>query len=45
VERAYDLGANTYFVKPSTFDQLLTLVRTLHDYWELGMKPKRNRAA
>jgi len=31
--RAYDLGANFYLVKPGTFSALVDLVRSLHKYW------------
>lgn len=33
VNRAYDLGANSYLVKPLGFDALLDLVRSLNVYW------------
>lgn len=33
VNRAYDLGANSYLVKPVAFDGLLEMVRTLNQYW------------
>ncbi len=33
VGRAYDLGANSYLVKPVTFDALVALIRTLGLYW------------
>lgn len=33
VNRAYDLGANSYLVKPVTFDALVEMVRTLNLYW------------
>ena len=33
VNRAYDLGANSYLVKPLGFDALLDLVRSLNEYW------------
>lgn len=33
VARAYDLGANSYLVKPVTFDALIEMVRTLGLYW------------
>jgi CheY-like chemotaxis protein len=33
VARAYALGANSFFVKPSTFDDLTKLTKTIHDYW------------
>jgi len=31
--RCYDLGANTYIVKPTTFDELLFIVEQIHSYW------------
>jgi CheY-like chemotaxis protein len=31
--QAYELGANSYLVKPVSFDQLKEMVRTLHRYW------------
>ena len=40
VQRAYLLGANTYFIKPGSFDTLVRLVSTLHEYWELSTKPR-----
>src|SRR3712207_4503791 len=33
VNRAYDLGANSYLLKPVEFDSLLELVKTLGLYW------------
>lgn len=33
VNRAYDLGANSYLTKPVDFDSLLELVKTLQLYW------------
>jgi CheY-like chemotaxis protein len=33
VRRAYDLGANSYLVKPVGFEELLQLVETLGLYW------------
>jgi CheY-like chemotaxis protein len=36
VNRAYDLGANSFLVKPVGFTELLEMVRTLGLYW-LGM--------
>lgn len=33
VNRAYDLGANSYLVKPVTFDSLVQMVKTLNLYW------------
>ena len=42
VRGAYNLGANTYFVKPSSFDVLARLIQTVHEYWELSTKPRRD---
>lgn len=40
VNRAYDLGANSYLVKPVGFDSLLELVKSLEVYWLiLNQKP------
>jgi CheY-like chemotaxis protein len=33
LNRAYDLGANSYLVKPVGFDMLVDLVKLLHQYW------------
>ncbi len=33
VNRAYEMGANTYLVKPVKFEGLVEMVRTLHLYW------------
>jgi CheY-like chemotaxis protein len=35
INRAFDLGANSYLVKPVGFDGLMDLVRTLNLYWLL----------
>jgi CheY-like chemotaxis protein len=40
VGRAYNLGANTYMVKPANFDTLGQMIRLIRDYWEMGVKPK-----
>ena len=33
IDRVYDIGANSYLVKPVHFDDLLQLARTLQLYW------------
>jgi len=33
LERAYDLGANSYLVKPTRPDSLLRMVEQIHAYW------------
>jgi CheY-like chemotaxis protein len=40
IDRAYDAGANSYLVKPVSFDNLITMVKTLGLYWlVLNEKP------
>lgn len=39
VQRAYELGANSYLVKPGAPDDLLVLVRTLGLYWLVLNEP------
>ena len=33
IKRAYDMGANSYLVKPVGFDALVEVVKTIHSYW------------
>jgi CheY-like chemotaxis protein len=33
VQRAYDLGANSFIVKETEFDNMVTLSKILKDYW------------
>jgi CheY-like chemotaxis protein len=33
VRKAYDLGANSYLVKPVGFDMLVELAKLIHQYW------------
>src|SRR3954465_10105828 len=40
ITKAYELGANTYQIKPTTFDELTALVKSAHEYWTLSVKPK-----
>ena len=39
VIKAYALGANSYLVKPSNFEDLQQMVKTAHEYWTLCTKP------
>ena len=40
INLAYDLGANSYLVKPVAFDALLEMVKTLGLYWlMLNVRP------
>lgn len=34
ITRCYELGANTYIIKPTTFDELLFIVEQIHSYWQ-----------
>jgi CheY-like chemotaxis protein len=33
VNQAYDLGANSYLIKPPNLDSLIELVKTIDSYW------------
>lgn len=33
IYRTYDLGANSYIAKPVTFDMLITIMKSLGQYW------------
>jgi CheY-like chemotaxis protein len=39
VDRAYDLGANAYLVKPVDFEELLRMVKSLHLFWLMLNEP------
>jgi DNA-binding response OmpR family regulator len=39
VDRAYDLGANAYLVKPVDFQELLRMVTSLHLFWLMLNEP------
>ncbi|MGZ8920414.1 MAG: response regulator, partial [Limisphaerales bacterium] len=42
INRAYELGANSYLVKPVGFDALLETVKQIHLYWAtLNQSPRR----
>jgi CheY-like chemotaxis protein len=43
IEKAYDLGAHTYMVKPSSFEELVTMAKRAHEYWAVSVKPKAQR--
>src|SRR5215469_46484 len=40
IQKAYELGANTYMIKPSSFAELARMVQLAHDYWSVSVKPK-----
>jgi CheY-like chemotaxis protein len=33
IKRCYELGANTYIVKPSSFDSLVRVLQGIRNYW------------
>jgi CheY-like chemotaxis protein len=40
INRAYELGANTYLVKPADFESLVAMTKTLNLFWlDLAEKP------
>jgi CheY-like chemotaxis protein len=46
LDRAYDLGANSYLCKPVEFEDLMQLVKALKTYWLItNEKPDLNRTA
>lgn len=46
INRAYDLGINSYLVKPVAFDNLMQIVKTLGLYWmALNENPNLAQAA
>jgi DNA-binding response OmpR family regulator len=45
INHAYDLGANSYLVKPVAYDSLFDLIRSLNLYWlVLNQKPDTGAA-
>ena len=42
VERAFDLGANSFLVKPGTLEELTTMIQRLHDWLEINHFPPLN---
>lgn len=43
IEQAYELGANTYMVKPADFDGLLEMVKLIREYWRVSTKPQKEK--
>jgi CheY-like chemotaxis protein len=39
IKEAYNLGANSVFNKPTSFQDLERTVRLMYEYWELCLKP------
>lgn len=40
VQRAYSLGASSYFTKPTSFNEFRDMVKIVYDYWSLARRPK-----
>jgi DNA-binding NarL/FixJ family response regulator len=41
INKAYDLGANSYIIKPVNFSRLIEMVKSLGNYWfVLNKKPE-----
>jgi DNA-binding NarL/FixJ family response regulator len=40
VQRAYSLGANSYFLKPSNFDEFREMIQVIYNYWSRARRPK-----
>jgi CheY-like chemotaxis protein len=46
VDRAYDLGANSYLVKPVSFDEMVNMIQRFEAYWsEINRIPTSPGAA
>jgi CheY-like chemotaxis protein len=39
VVKAYELGANSYIAKPSSFDDLVKTVQVMQNYWSTALLP------
>jgi CheY-like chemotaxis protein len=40
IQEAYKLGANSYFVKPGSYEQLTRMLKLVFDYWQVCEKPE-----
>jgi CheY-like chemotaxis protein len=40
IKQAYELGANSYIVKPNTLEELIEIVRLCIGYWKICSKPQ-----
>ena len=38
INRAYDLGANSYLIKPTSFKKLLSVIKNINTYWLIQNK-------
>ncbi len=41
VQRAYNLGASSYFIKPTTFEEFRIMIKVVYDYWVLARRPRQ----
>jgi len=39
IEKAYELGANSYLVKPLNFDEVFQLAKQIREYWLVANRP------
>lgn len=40
VQRAYSLGANSYFLKPSNFEEFRDMIQVIYQYWIRARRPR-----
>lgn len=40
VQQAYSLGANSYFLKPSSDEDFCSMIKVVYDYWALARRPR-----
>jgi CheY-like chemotaxis protein len=40
IKRAYELGVNSYMVKPASNEELAKMMKITHDYWLICEKPE-----
>ncbi len=40
VKLAYELGANGYFMKPATLNDLRKMLQAIYDFWAWSLKPR-----
>lgn len=41
VQRAYSLGASSYFIKPTGLEEFRSMIKVVYDYWMLARRPKQ----
>lgn len=40
IQRAYSLGASSYFIKPTDFHEFRNMIKIVYDYWMLARRPR-----